>query len=407
MKKLLTCFVLTISLSASAQISPQAVIERMNQSLLALEKGEYRADYRFKSFLKTDTSSNSGLVRYFKTSGGVGDTLARFMFWPTKGPVQGSDGETYFYVIKDSVIATENVRQHKGLIKHLSKGDGARSRLLSLPILTNHGHTPIDPEKWSMAKIGQFALNDTAFLELYQRRMFPIKTKLTPTAKDSMIYTEQWLLYPDSYTPRRVRTWADQQDGHIQFEEINYTNIRPLPPEISFETEYNVAEMLANGYRTAEIDPNARKKRPEVSIGDSIPNIMVRLETGDTLPLFEAYKQRYLVLDFWYRSCAPCNLAMPGLSRANKALLGKDVAVVALNPIDKQYDKLVDQYKGKYGYTFPIAFTERANADAIKILGYPTLLVVDRQTRKVIQIASTHSEAQEKSLLAYLEGLLR
>lgn len=408
MNQILICFLLTFSLAVVAQTSPQQVIERINQSLLAIDKGEYRVDYKSKSLLETDTNTNAALVRYFKMDGGLTDTLARFVLWPSgSGLMQGSDGEIYFYVRKDSSIAIERVREKKGLTTYLTKGNAFRSRALSLPILTNRGHLPVNPEKWSTAKTGYFMLNDTAFVELYQRRMFALTMKITPTAKDSMIYIEQWLLYPDTYTPRRLREWADQQDGHVQFLEINFSAIKPLPPDAVFEMEYNTDKMIKNGYRITEISPNTRKNRVEMAIGDSIPDFQVHLETGDTLPLFSAFPQRYLVLDFWYRSCAPCNLAMPGLDRTAKALIGKDIAIVGVNPIDKQYDELIEQYKQQYQYSFPIAFTERAIADQLKITGYPQLLVVDQATHRVIHIQKGYAEEAEKSLLVFLETLLK
>jgi thiol-disulfide isomerase/thioredoxin len=380
----------------------------MNQSLLSIEKGEYHVVHKSKSFLKSDTNIHAARVRYFKTDGGPGDTLARFVLWPAgKDLMQGSDGEVYFYIGKDSAIAIERVRQKKGLIAYVSRGNGFRAGVLSLPILTNRGHIPVDPESWSAARVGRFVWNDTAFIELYRRRMFPIHMKITPTAKDSMIYTEQWLLYPDTYTPRRICAWADQQDGHVQYDAYDYSPIRLLSPESTFEETYNVAQLLKNGYHVVDIDPQAHKKRVRLALGDSIPDFAVRLETGETLPLFSAFTQRYLVLDFWYRSCGPCNLAMPGLDRTAKALAGKDVAIVGINPIDKQYDALIQQYKRQYGYTFAIAFTERAAAERMRISAYPQIMVVDRETRRVIYLESGYSEAGENQLRERLEILLR
>jgi hypothetical protein len=153
MKYLLLYLLATTAIVTNAQTSPQAVIERMNQSLLSIEKGEYWASSTFKSFLKTDTSKHAGLVQYFKTNGGAGDTLARFLLWPAdNGPMQGSDGETYFFLRKDSVIAIERVLQKKGLIAYVSKGNALRSGTLSLPILTNKGHVPVIPRRAKTSK---------------------------------------------------------------------------------------------------------------------------------------------------------------------------------------------------------------------------------------------------------------
>lgn len=407
--KVIQAYILVIySITANAQVALQDVITRMNEALLEIESGEYQVRCKSKSLLEKDTNIYEAHVKYFKTVDIQRDTVARFILWTSGDPfMQGSDGEVYFYVYKDSVIAIDKALKKRGVITYISRGNALRSRVLSLPILTNRGHLPVKPEEWSTARVGYFLLNDTNFIEIYRRRMFQADMKITPTARDSIIYTEQWLLYPDTYTPRRISAWADLQDGHVQFDESNFTPIKSLTSDATFEKEYDMPKMLKEGYRVVEINKNEPKKREEVATGDSIPDFMIRLETGEDLPLFSAFKQRYLLLDFWYRGCAPCNTGMPGLDRISKTLYGKDLIILAINPIDKQYNDIIEQYKIRYGYSFQIAFTERNITNQIKIIGYPTLLVIDQHTRRVIYTLKGYSKEGEELLIEFLSSLLQ
>jgi hypothetical protein len=94
------------------------VIDLVNQHLISIEKGAYSADYQYVSFMKTDTSKNAGEVQFFKQSGVIGDSIARFSFvLPTGNSQYFFDGVNYITLNKNKkTIHYLQVGQNKGAI---------------------------------------------------------------------------------------------------------------------------------------------------------------------------------------------------------------------------------------------------------------------------------------------------
>ncbi len=407
--KILALFLAIFSTTLNAQETVFTFIEKVNTQLLAIEKGSYSVYYKYKSYFDADTSIGGGSVQYCKTQGGPGDSIARFTFWPTSTIPKGFDGVLFWTVNQDQKqIIQYNPAQKKGIKDYISHYNSERTHILSVPILTNKEYLPLNPADFEGWNIEPFQLNDTLFVALNKSSFSKNSQRLTPLDCDSMHITEQWLFYPDVFTPRRIRLIIDRGNNLTYFDEINYSPIARLPDSLELQDlENSLAHFLKQGYQFVEKTLSMAQPAQRLSIGDSIPDFTVRVETGDTLPLFTAFKQHYLVLDFWYRACAPCNLAMPGLNRTARVLTREDVAIVGINPIDKQYEALIKQYKQQYGYSFKIAFADKTVAEQLRIRAYPTLMVVDGQTRRVIRLAKGYGEHEEAELLRYLENLLK
>lgn len=391
-----------------AQMSALEVIEKANLGIASIDKGEYRVKFRFKSFFDTDTLVASGKVQYFKDQEEPGDSVARFILWTSENSPQGYDGLVYWEINdEEKKIIIINVKNNKGIHDYISKYNLKRQNFLALPILKNRGYQPFllnDFKDWSVSRI---SLNDTLFIALEKRDFVPNKQKLTPTDTDSILIEEKWLFYPKIFHPRIHSLRVDRQNGLVYFNEISYTPIQSLPDTVELESLFNINMLLKQGYQIEEKTISNKKNKQTLAVGDTFPNFEVRLESGDTFLLLSAFKQRYVVIDFWYRACAPCNLAMPALERLARSLSENDIAIVAVNPIDKQYSRLIDQYKKQYGYTFNIAFCDRAIVEKLKIWSYPTLFVVDTEIRKIIHLYVGYSESSFMGIQSYLEGLLK
>lgn len=389
-----------------AQISALEVIEKANLEIASIDKGEYRVSFRFKSFFDTDTFVASGKVQYFKDQEEPGDSVARFILWMSENSPQGYDGLVYWEVNdEEKKIIIVNVKNNKGIYDYISKYNLKRQNFLALPILKNRGYHPFllnDFKDWSISRIN---LNDTIFIALEKRDFVPNKQKLTPIDTDSILIEEKWVFYPKIFHPRIHSLRVDRQNGLVYFNEISYTPIQSLPDTVELENLFNMNVLLKQGYQIEEKSISNKKNKQTLAVGDTFPDFEVRLESGDTILLFSAFKQRYVVIDFWYRACAPCNLAMPALDRLARDLSGNGITIVAVNPIDKQYSKLIDQYKKQYGYTFNIAFCDRAIVEKLKIWSYPTLFVVDAETKKIIYLYIGYSENSFLGVQGYLEAL--
>ncbi|MBK9387554.1 MAG: TlpA family protein disulfide reductase [Planctomycetes bacterium] len=113
-----------------------------------------------------------------------------------------------------------------------------------------------------------------------------------------------------------------------------------------------------------------------------------------------ALKGKVAVLDFWQTWCGPCRAVMPGLSKAQERLERHGVQLLGLcwkdgrpgydwakqAPVAKEeiegdkYPAHVAKFSADMGLAYVCGIAEtRANSEAYKVQGIPTLVIVDAQ----------------------------
>jgi peroxiredoxin len=384
------------------------VIDLVNQHLISIEKGAYSADYRKVDLLETDTLKNSGKVQFFKRNGVIGDSIARFSFTVSDENVHHFfDGISYITLNQNNkTINYLLVGQKKGIEDYISHYNTARSKLLSVPILTNSPYTPISPTKWTKATMEYSELEGKQYIRLYQQSKYKIQMKLTPKDADSTIYTEEMLIDPVNYDIKRLRTWADRGTGNPYFLEINYSPIVVLPDTLAFEDLYQPEVLIAQGYAFQENKIPTKAETKMMAIGDTIPNFKLLYPTNDSLPLFSQSNYQYLLLDFWYLGCGPCIAAMSTINHIYQTYSSRGIGVVGISFKERDPEK-ARQFAYKYGYTYPLLFGERSREQQLKIYSYPTFAIIDCQTHKVVYVHAGYSETMGNEIMGVLEGLLK
>ena len=150
---------------------------------------------------------------------------------------------------------------------------------------------------------------------------------------------------------------------------------------------------------------------------NNIPFTQVRaLEIGDTLPdfafqnlpnyniNFANLQQDYILLDFWYTGCFPCILALPFVDSLAKTYENKNLFVLGVNPYDTSASKM-SEFKKKKNINYSNILIDIKTADAMRIVGYPTLAIIDRKTRKVLYVQRGYSEEMKQPLIDFIEKM--
>lgn len=104
----------------------------------------------------------------------------------------------------------------------------------------------------------------------------------------------------------------------------------------------------------------------------------IKLQDNKTVN-FSELKGKVVLLDFWYRGCAPCIEAIPTLIKIQEEFKN-DLVIIGINDMDIQED-VVNFFKYKktnYPSTYKTDGKIIKNLD-IKIQLYPTTLLYDRQ----------------------------
>lgn len=110
------------------------------------------------------------------------------------------------------------------------------------------------------------------------------------------------------------------------------------------------------------------------------------------------------MLDWWYKGCPWCILAMPELTEVAQRYSDRPVAVLGMNVDKDPNDARFAVEKVKPGY--PSLLAGRNLAKKYNVAGYPTLFIVDKKGR-VADVHFGYSKHMAADLSKKLDALLR
>ncbi|MDV6169052.1 TlpA disulfide reductase family protein [Flavobacterium sp. DG1-102-2] len=128
----------------------------------------------------------------------------------------------------------------------------------------------------------------------------------------------------------------------------------------------------------------------------SLPDFEMKLHNNTTVNLSQL-KGKVVLLDFWYRGCAPCLMAIPDLVKLQEEFKD-DLVIIGINHSDTQ-DDVIDYFN----YKKPNYASTYKNGDNIPkalnvtIIGYPTTMLYGKQG-KLIKMDAGYRKGGIRSL---------
>ncbi|MCC6461565.1 MAG: TlpA family protein disulfide reductase [Saprospiraceae bacterium] len=406
--RLFTCALLSIlSLTTSAQSDAAHIIHAVNHRIEGVQQGYYSIAGYWKAATKDDTLSNTGQVYFFRNSPINPDAIAPFILVKDGELREAFDGQRYYYISAANKHIGEQDPQHRGGIHKMIEG-GYRSRWAFQPFLRQGNAAPFEVQKFAAARVDTFVQDGATYARITVLDSFENKHRLSASDPAMVAWTQVFeVSLGDFVLHRWVQTmlfWSKPQ-----YQEIRLSAIENLPDGLSFERVFNKDSLLSAGYQLKTIVPTP-KTEPHVSsirIGDTIPSMTLQGLHGDTLQLGFPAEKGLLLLDFWYRGCGPCILAMPVLERIHQKYSNNGVRVCGLNGRDADFPGL-EAFLRERTVTYPTfldphqAFTKQLNIKA-----FPTLLCIDRSSCKVLDIVVGHDPDLEARLGHLLQNARR
>ena len=114
------------------------------------------------------------------------------------------------------------------------------------------------------------------------------------------------------------------------------------------------------------------------------------------------YKGKVVILDFWYRGCGPCMMAMPQMEQVAQHYAGQPVAVLGMTVDQKPED--AEFVVKKMGLTY-ITLTAKKIAESYKINAFPTMLILD-QDGVIKDIHAGYSPTLREDIEKKIDALL-
>ena len=189
----------------------------------------------------------------------------------------------------------------------------------------------------------------------------------------------------------------EQQDTMYQYNEFKLLAFDPNVDESKLTLASIPENIVLKDYEPYE-DPEP------LAEGTPAPEWSLPTLTGDTIRLADL-KGKVVLLDFFYKSCAPCCAAMPILQSLYDKYKDKGFVMLGIDPIDDPEEDEMADFLAKRGISYTILFSERELSDTYRIGGYPTLYFLDREG-KIAKMHIGFGKDMEEELEADLLKLL-
>lgn len=145
-------------------------------------------------------------------------------------------------------------------------------------------------------------------------------------------------------------------------------------------------------------------KSPEpFAKGARAPEGQLTTQAGDTLSI-SSLEGKLILLDFFYKSCYPCRLAIPGLQKLHEKYHDQGLLVVGVNPFDS-WDSGLDEFLENNGVDYIVGLTDKELPKKYKVSSYPTVYLLNEAGEILFHQVGYGVEA-EKELEAFIQKRL-
>ena len=181
----------------------------------------------------------------------------------------------------------------------------------------------------------------------------------------------------------------DGSDTVYQYEECKLVAFDPKVDE----SKLTLASIPDNMVRQDYVPYKAPEPLAE---GTPAPDWELPTLTGDTLRLADL-RGKVVLLDFFYRSCAPCCAALPILQSIHEKYKDRDVVVVGIDPYDDPAKDEMATFLSKRGITYTVLFSNHELSETYHVHAFPTLFILDRDG-KIVKMHKGFSKTMEDEL---------
>jgi peroxiredoxin len=377
-----------------------AVMAALNDQIRSVPTGQFDVEYAFKSALGTDTTRGRLHLVYFAGAAGA-DQHAPYVAFSEGKLWQVFDGETAFaFDHENRKIWRKNVAEIG--IREWNSGNTHKTFGLFAPVLDLEA-APFEPGDFDTVTINSYQKDGQNFLRVQAIDSFDNTVKLSPDDPDvGAVITTLDIAIP-GFQLRHLSEWVHFTSAP-QYSNQSLSPIVPLGKSAQMVHFFNPDSLQKAGYQQVDLD-TVKAPPPKILIAEGA------LFPEFTLPDLDGQEFRsadvrtgILLLDFWYLSCAPCVKAMPGIEKLYQKYGQKGLTVLGINPADKKTATLKTFLQNKNIHYNSLLDTNYSLTNTLGIGAFPTLLLVDARTRKVLYASEGWSEQKIDKLSKIIEN---
>lgn len=400
LRRILLLAILAMStLAAHAQNSNETkrILRLSHEKCQSIQQGHYVMEHWNKNMMNKDTIVTRYTCDFKKLPA---DTLfgkAFNMFTEFPGHEEWNDHA--LYTGNELVTYDDTVGDIMSCELWTEKIKGICHNFIFYDALTHKSSYPLPDEERMADNAYTYSLSETS--SCY--KVDYIKTEPEPAGPGMQCIryeVELWInkesLLPVQYTI--AYDLVQRQDTMCQYDLFKLLTFDAKVDESRLTMESIPASVTLSDYVPYEV--------PEpLTEGTPAPDWSLPTLAGDTVRLADL-KGKVVLIDFFYKSCAPCCAALPFLQSLHEKYKDNGFVMIGIDPYDDPVKGEMYAFLAKRGVTYTVLFSDRELPKTYHVSGYPTLIFLNREGN-IVKTQYGFSTALEKTLEEQLKKMLQ
>ena len=359
---------LSFSITAKAQdISMIDLLKKVDHAVSKLDEYQFTLHDKYSKFVTDDDSSHNKhtTVCYFKKNSS--DTLMGYQLasFREDGYQQIYDG-SYLFTVYDKTLEVTPRQEYASKIKEQLEGYNPPTY-----IITTNGDLQRFNQPSTVQYIRLVGLDYSLGEKCYKLH---VHNSQDPKSTSDVFY----YVSANSFLPLKTVTTITSFIKSIKTTLIFDYSITNIKQSISEANPFS-REKLSDYRVEKNYDPSEEDARNELlPISSIAPDWKLPLIAGNTLNLKDL-KGKIVIMDFWFKACAPCQEQMISLQALHEKFPQSEVVFIGINTIDNpQRDRLELFLKNRH-ITMPSVYNGKTIESRYKVYGSPALFIIDKQ----------------------------
>ena len=399
-KLIIIVAIFAFATGANAQNADEAknVIRLCREKCHSIKGGHYEAEYRTKYMDFKDTSTVRLICDYKKQPS---DKVFKKLF--ANGIEREGRTSYHIYTGKEYILCYNNEAIIMACDRWINDIMAIRYSEKFYEVLTEPDASPMPNDEALANALITYSLTETTLDGKPCYTVDCVRTKFEPnmSGMQTIRIYKQILIDRESYLPLQFTSVIDLKEGEdtlCQYEQYKLLSFDSTINESRFTLDAIPAGATMMDYvPDDEVEP--------LSKGKKAPKWTLPTLKGDTISLSD-FRGKVVLVDFFYRKCAPCNAAMPVLQRLHEKYKDQGLAVIGIDPIDDPVKDNMADFLAKRGIDYTVVFSDRELPQKYHVTGYPTLFFINEKG-KIEKVHEGFSASMEEEVEKQIQKMLK
>ncbi len=399
-KLIIIVAIFAFATGANAQNADEAknVLRLCREKCQSIKGGHYESEYRTKYIDFKDTSTVRLICDYKKQPS---DKVFKKLF--ANGIEREGRTSYYIYTGKEYILCYNNEAIIMTCDRWIDEIMEMRHSAKFYKVLTEPDASPMPNDEALANALITYSLTETTLDGKPCYTVDCVRTKFEPNmfGMQTIRIYKQILIDRESYLPLQFTSVIDIKEGEdtlCQYEQYKLLSFDSTINESRFTLDAIPAGATMMDYvPDDEVEP--------LSKGKKAPKWTLPTLKGDTISLSD-FRGKVVLVDFFYRKCAPCNAAMPVLQRLHEKYKDQGLVVIGIDPIDDPVKDNMADFLAKRGIDYTVVFSDRELPQKYHVTGYPTLFFINEKG-KIEKIHEGFSQTMEQELEEQIQKMLK